>query len=183
MLKGRYNGTWSSKMADGWHEYEYDGFPSRDHGEIKEILFGKYASCFERLFLGKKLTLESHQTIWALCRSYSSHFSVKTAQRWGDYSVSSPILLTSNIKASQFVPAQQYSNTQRMIRAIFWSVATAQVNGIDHYFMFLDSTDPLEQNFGIVRELFGPGTQARTCLMNSVMECFRSLLFFVTRLI
>ena len=123
MLKGRYNGTWSSKMADGWHEYEYgrdDGFPSRDHGEIKEILrdlriFGKYASCFERFFLGKKLTLESHQTIWAICRSYSSHFSVKTVQRWGDYSVSSSILLTSNIKASQFVPAQQYSNTQRMI--------------------------------------------------------------------
>jgi hypothetical protein len=81
------------------------------------------------------------------------------------------------------VPAQQYSNTQRMIRAIFWSVATAQVNGIDHYFMFLDSTDPLEQNFGIIRDLHGPGTQARTLIMNSVMECFRSLLFFVTRLI
>jgi hypothetical protein len=51
-----------------------------------------------------------------------------------------------------------------MIRAIFWSVATAQVNGIDNYYMFLDSTDPLEQNFGIIRDLHGPGTQASLLL-------------------
>ena len=56
-----------------------------------------------------------------------------------------------------------------MIRAIFWSVATAQVNGIANYFPFLDSTDPLEQNFGIIRDLHGPGNQARAPVMNSVV--------------
>ena len=76
----------------------------------------------------------------------------------------------ANDLASQFVPAQQYSNTQRMIRAIFWSVATAQVNGIENYFLFLDSTDPLEQNFGIIRDLHGPGTQARASAMNLVVD-------------
>lgn len=40
-------------------------FPSRDPGEIKGTLrdlriLGEYASCFERFFLGKELTLESH---------------------------------------------------------------------------------------------------------------------------
>jgi len=40
-------------------------FPGRDPGQIKETLkdlriLGEYASCFERFFLGKELTLEAH---------------------------------------------------------------------------------------------------------------------------
>ena len=69
------------------------------------------------------------------------------------------LLVLFRRNGTKFVPAQHYSNTQRMIRGHFWSVATAQVHEIDEYYLFLDSTDPLEQMFGIIRDLHGSGTQ------------------------
>jgi hypothetical protein len=97
-------------------------FPARDPGQIKETLkdlriLGEYASSFERLFLGKELTLEAHLDNLSTRHTCSSPSSVKTIF----------LHLHANNMASQFVPAQQYSNTQRMIRAIFWSVATSQI--------------------------------------------------------
>ena len=148
-------------------------FPARDPGQIKETLkdlriLGEYASCFERFFLGKELTLEAHLDNL----STMSHLLFALFRK-NDTKVRRLFFLFLHLRAhnmaSQFVPAQQYSNTQRMIRAIFWSVATAQVNGIANYFPFLDSTDPLEQNFGIIRDLHGPGNQARAPVMNSVV--------------
>jgi hypothetical protein len=59
---------------------------------------------------------------------------------------------------TKFIPAQNFQNTMRMIRAIFWSVKSAQNAGVKEYFLFLDSTDPLENLFGIVRSLHGSGT-------------------------
>ena len=35
----------------------------------------------------------------------------------------------------------------------------AKVNGVEEYYIFLDSDDSLEQNFAIIRELHGSGTQ------------------------
>lgn len=61
-------------------------------------------------------------------------------------------------QATKFIPAQNYQNTQRWIRAAFWSVRRAQVAGVEEYYLFLDGTDPLEQTFGVIRELHGSGT-------------------------
>ena len=86
-------------------------------------------ACFERLFLGKELSLEAHLD----SLSTMAHL----------------LLVLFHRNGTNFVPAQHYSNTQRMIRGHFWSVATAQVHEIDEYYLFLDTTDPLEQTFGI----------------------------------
>ena len=69
------------------------------------------------------------------------------------------LLVLFRRNGTKFVPAQHNSNTQRMIHGHFWSVATAQVRQIDEYYLFLDSTDPLEQMLGIICDLHGPGTQ------------------------
>lgn len=119
-------------------------FPERDAaimtGVLREMrILAEYAACFERLFLGKELSLEAHLD----SLSTMAHLLLVLFRRNG----------------TNFVPAQHYSNTQRMIRGHFWSVATAQVHEIDEYYLFLDSTDPLEQTFGICRDLHGPGTQ------------------------
>ena len=119
-------------------------FPSRDQTSTMAVLrelrvLAEYAACFERLFLGKELTLEEHLN----SLSTMAHLLLVLFRRNG----------------TKFVPAQHYSNTQRMIRGHFWSVATAQVHEIDEYYLFLDSTDPLEQMFGIIRDLHGSGTQ------------------------
>lgn len=119
-------------------------FPGRDAvmmtGVLREIrILAEYAGCFERLFLGKEMSLEQHLD----SLSTLAHLLLVLYRRNG----------------TKFVPAQHFSSTQHMIRGHFWSVGTAQVHEIDEYYLFLDSTDPLEQLFGIVRDLHGPGTQ------------------------
>ena len=119
-------------------------FPERDpvimKGVFSEIrILSEYAGCFECLFLGRELSLEQHLD----SLSTLAHLLLVLFRRNG----------------TKFVPAQHYSNTQRMIRAHFWSVATAQVHEIDEYCIFLDSTDPLEQLIGIIRGLHGSGTE------------------------
>eukprot|EP00966_Prymnesium_polylepis_P287980 6651277-Prymnesium_polylepis.1 len=55
-----------------------------------------------------------------------------------------------------FLPAQNYHNTQSVIKAIFTSVLTGIEEQIETYFTFLDSDDRLEVSFSILRAMF-PG--------------------------
>jgi hypothetical protein len=97
--------------------------------------------------------------VWPSTR-YASSASFFLEENLNSLSTMAHLLLVLFLRnGTKFVPAQHYSNTQRMIRGHFWSVATAQVHEIDEYYLFLDSTDPLEQMFGIIRDLHGSGTQ------------------------
>jgi len=58
---------------------------------------------------------------------------------------------------TNFLPSQNYRNQQAMYRSLYWSVATAKVENIKEYFIFLDSGDALENIFNIVRCMH-PGT-------------------------
>ena len=74
-------------------------FPERDPVIMKGVMsemriLAEYAACFERLFLGRELSLEQHLD----SLSTMSHLLLALFRRNG----------------TKFVPAQHYSNTQRM---------------------------------------------------------------------
>ena len=99
-----YNGTPWLCNGSSLGKMKPADFPARDPGQIKETLkdlriLGEYASCFERLFLGKELTLEAHLDNLSTCHTCSSPSSVKTIF----------LHLHANNMASQFVPAQQHA--------------------------------------------------------------------------
>jgi hypothetical protein len=132
------------KALSGLKGKTVSDFPSRAALTVAENLrdlrvLAEYAGCFVTLLTGTHLSLEQHLENLSMM----SHLLLVLYRRNG----------------SRFVPPQHYANTQRMIRAIFHSVATAQLHNNPEYFPFLDSTDPLEQFFGILRSLHGPGTQ------------------------
>ena len=58
---------------------------------------------------------------------------------------------------TNFLPSQNYRNQQAMYRSLYWSVATAKLEKVAEYFIFLDSGDALENIFNIVRSMY-PGT-------------------------
>jgi hypothetical protein len=80
---------------------------------------------------------------------------------------------------TNMIPGQNFANQQRYHRSIYWSVANAIEDGIDEYFIFLDSGDCLEEFFGLQRTLSGgaSGTgDGMDCLQCSertsgVMQC------------
>ena len=107
---------------------------------LRELrILAVYAGCWVKLFMGVELDLEAHLTNL----SALAHLLFVLFRR----------------HKTGFVPAQHYANTQRMIHSIYHSVAVAQASNVAEYYLFLDSTDPLEQNFGTTRMLHGAGTQ------------------------
>jgi hypothetical protein len=55
---------------------------------------------------------------------------------------------------TSFIPAQNYRNTQSMIKTIYTSVLTAIDHKIMSYFLYQDADDRVEVAFGILRSLF-----------------------------
>lgn len=80
---------------------------------------------------------------------------------------------------TKMIPGQNFANQQRYHRSIYWSVANAIKDGINEYFIFLDSGDCLEELFGLQRTLSGgasgtgDGMDCLQCLEHTsgVMQC------------
>ena len=119
---------------------DFTGPPAVVDSALRELrILGEVCSCMKVLFMGKELNIDAHlENLSTL-----SHLLLVLFRRNG----------------TAFIPAQLYQNLQRMVRSHYWSVQTAIQHGIGEYYLFLDSTDPLEQNFGIVRDLHGSGNQ------------------------
>ena len=58
---------------------------------------------------------------------------------------------------TSFLPAQNYRSTQSMNMAVFHTVVCCQLEGIDEYWLILDDDDRLENNFNVLRMMFGNG--------------------------
>ena len=97
-------------------------------------VMAKYCACFVHLLTVKACTVEEHLTNL----SEMAHL----------------LFVMYRKNKAAFVPAQNYNNTQSMIKGIFTSVLTAKAEGIDEYFVCLDSDDRLEVFFGVLRAMF-----------------------------
>ena len=123
-------------------------FPDRESGPTAHVLreirvLSAYCACFVSALAGKDLDgVQLNVTGHLENLSTLAHLAIAIFRKNG----------------TRFVPAQNYQNTQRWIRAAYWSARTAQLAGVKEYYLFFDSTDPLEQHFGITRELHGAGT-------------------------
>ena len=112
----------------------------RDKPKFEEMLkdmqlLGHVAQCYLNLLLGKGLNVKGQ----LVNLSKLSHL----------------LLVLYRDKGTKFIPAQNYSNTQRIIKGHYWSVLQSQDLGYKEYYFFLDSSDPLEQAFSRLRGLHG----------------------------
>ena len=104
-------------------------------------------------------TLQELNLLGEYCYCWALVFSEKPlnlTDQLKNLSTLSHLLFTIyNQQGQNFIASNNYYNTQRMVHAKYFSIAKAKVNDIEYYFPFLDSSDSLEQHFGIARSLHG----------------------------
>ena len=107
-------------------------------------ILARYARLFAEVLTGQDAKTAEHLNLGQILRRASqlSHIAFVLFRRNG----------------TKFIPGQNYSNTQLMIRAMFHAVAYAKAEGLTECFLFFVSDDRLEGFFG----------------MGRVMECGRN---------
>jgi hypothetical protein len=99
------------------------------------LILAAMCKCFEDLLTGQHLNIGEH--LVNISKLGHLFFVVFRASK------------------TKFVAAQNYSNTQSIVKGLFKAIAQCQIENINEFYVFLFSDDRLEQLFGTARTLVG----------------------------